>query len=154
MAARQDQTLQIIAIILTGLVVVFFALTIWFYTQNDNYRQEAEAANQKALKQILNAVFATRPARDWLDSLAAQGVPCSPINAYSQVLSDPHVAEQQWVQPLRLPNGQETQTFASPLRIDGSAPAIRRGPPDLDGDRAAVLELVQEMEKDRAAAAR
>ncbi|MCA9240170.1 MAG: hypothetical protein KDA37_08225 [Planctomycetales bacterium] len=48
MAARQDQTLQIIAIILTGLVVVFFALTIWFYTQNDNYRQEAEAANQKA----------------------------------------------------------------------------------------------------------
>ena len=112
------------------------------------------AANQRALKQILNAVFATRPARDWLDSLAAQGVPCSPINAYSQVLSDPHVAEQQWVQPLRLPNGQETQTFASPLRIDGSAPTIRRGPPDLDGDRAAVLDLVQEMEKDRAAAAR
>lgn len=108
------------------------------------------AANQGALKDLLNAVFVTRPAQDWLDRLAAAGVPCSPINPYSAVLDDPHVEAQQWVQPIRLPNGAETRTFASPLVIDGQRAAIRRPPPELDGDREAVLDLLKTRETTRA----
>ncbi|MNH43384.1 hypothetical protein D3C79_1052750 [compost metagenome] len=37
----------------------------------------------------------------------------------------------QWVQPLELPNGRKTQTFASPVRLNGQGFAIRSMPPGL-----------------------
>jgi crotonobetainyl-CoA:carnitine CoA-transferase CaiB-like acyl-CoA transferase len=56
-------------------------------------------------------------------------VPCAPINTYSQVLDDPQVAHMGWVQPLRLPNGATTRTFASPLKSRRHRFDIRRAPP-------------------------
>ena len=97
------------------------------------------AANQAVLKQILEQVFVTRTAAEWLETFADRGVPCSPINTYSAAVSDPQVVEMGWVQSLTLPNGTPTQTFASPLRIDGKAPPIRLGPPELDAHRSELL---------------
>ena len=97
------------------------------------------AANQTALKEILEKAFMTRPVADWLETFEARGVPCSPVNTYAEALSDAQVAEMGWVQPLTLPNGATTRTFASPLRINGAAPSIRREPPELDGHRAELL---------------
>lgn len=97
------------------------------------------AANQTALKAILEKVFISRTVADWLETFENQGVPCGPTNTYSEALSDAQVVEMGWVQPLTLPNGATTRTFASPLRINGEAPSIRRGPPELDGHRAELL---------------
>jgi len=58
-------------------------------------------------------------------------VPCAPINTYSQVLADEQVAHMTWVQPLELPNGVKTRTFASPVRFSGETPPIRMRPPAL-----------------------
>ena len=101
------------------------------------------AANQTALKEILEKVFITRPVADWLETFEARGVPCGPTNTYAEALSDAQVVERGWVQPLTLPNGATTRTFASPLRINGAAPSIRRGPPALDGQRAELLNELQ-----------
>jgi len=101
------------------------------------------AANQTLLKEILEPIFATRTAANWLETFEARGVPCGPIHTYSQALSDAQVVELGWVQPLRLPNGETTRTFASPLRIDGIRPSIRSGPPELDAHRS---EIVREVE--------
>ena len=98
------------------------------------------AANQTALKAILGKAFMTRPVADWLETFEARGVPCSPVNTYSEALSDAQVVEMGWVQPLTLPNGATTRTFASPLRINGEAPSIRREPPELDEHRAELLK--------------
>ena len=97
------------------------------------------AANQTALKEILEKVFITRTVADWLETFEARGVPCGPTNTYAEALSDAQVVEMGWVQPLTLPNGATTRTFASPLRINGEAPSIRRGPPELDGHRSELL---------------
>ncbi len=104
------------------------------------------AANQTLLKEILEAIFATRTAAHWLETFEARGVPCGPIHTYSQALSDAQVVEMGWVQPLRLPNGETTRTFASPLRIDGIRPSIRNGPPGLDAHRS---EIIREVEAQR-----
>ena len=101
------------------------------------------AANQTALKEILEKVFITRAVADWLETFEARGVPCGPTNTYAEALSDAQVVERGWVQPLTLPNGATTRTFASPLRINGAAPSIRRGPPALDGQRAELLNELQ-----------
>ena len=37
----------------------------------------------------------------------------------------------QWVQPLELPNGHKTRTFASPVRLNGQGLPIRQRPPEL-----------------------
>lgn len=100
------------------------------------------AANQAALKEILEQVFVTRTTTEWLETFADRGVPCGPINTCSAAVSDPQVVEMGWVQPLTLPNGVATQTFASPLRIDGTAPPIRNGPPELDAHRTELLREI------------
>lgn len=103
----------------------------------------ARARNQVELAAELNTSFATRPASAWLEALEARGVPASAINTYSEALADPHVVQAGWVQPLALPNGAHTRTFASPLRLDGAALPLRGGPPALDGHRAEILDLNQ-----------
>ncbi|MFO7746882.1 MAG: CoA transferase [Orrella sp.] len=89
------------------------------------------AQHQEALRERLEAVFLTQDAAIWLERFRAAGVPCAPINSYSEVLADEQVKHMQWVQPIDLPNGVQTQTFASPLRFDGQGTPIRRRPPEL-----------------------
>jgi crotonobetainyl-CoA:carnitine CoA-transferase CaiB-like acyl-CoA transferase len=73
------------------------------------------AKNQVALKDLLEQTFASLTAEECLTRMRKQGVPCAPINSYSQALADPQVAHYGWVQPLELPGGDRTRTFVSPL---------------------------------------
>jgi len=94
------------------------------------------AAHQDALKDLLEARFRQGQVAHWLAAFREAGVPHSPINDYAQALADPQVQAMGWVQPMQLPNGVETRTFGSPLRINGEAAPIRRRPPAL-GEHAA-----------------
>ena len=89
------------------------------------------ARHQAELKEILEAEFAKHDARGLIERFQAAGVPCSPINTYSEVLADPQVAHMGWIQPIKLPSGHETRTFGSPLRFSGAGFPIRRDPPAL-----------------------
>ncbi|AWB35458.1 CaiB/BaiF CoA transferase family protein [Orrella marina] len=89
------------------------------------------AANQDALRELLEEKFLKEAAEVWLGRFREAGVPCAPINSYSEVLADEQVEHMQWVQPIELPNGVKTRTFASPVRFDGEAAPIRRRPPAL-----------------------
>jgi crotonobetainyl-CoA:carnitine CoA-transferase CaiB-like acyl-CoA transferase len=73
------------------------------------------AQHQSELKSLLEKTFASLTAAECLERMRKQGVPCAPINSYSQALADPQVAHYGWVQPLELPGGGRTRTFASPL---------------------------------------
>ena len=55
------------------------------------------ARNQDALREILEAEFAKYDAADCSAIFARRGVPCAPINTYSQVLADPQVEHMGWV---------------------------------------------------------
>lgn len=89
------------------------------------------AQHQDALRQLLETIFMSADVSDWLERFRGAGVPCAPINSYAQVLADAQVQHMQWVQPLTLPNGVQTQTFGSPVQFDGQALPIRRAPPAL-----------------------
>jgi crotonobetainyl-CoA:carnitine CoA-transferase CaiB-like acyl-CoA transferase len=83
------------------------------------------------LRTLLEDIFAANDAVHWIECFRTAGVPCAPINTYSQVLADEQVEYMQWVQPMELPNGARTRTFASPVRFSGQVPSIRRRPPAL-----------------------
>lgn len=89
------------------------------------------AANQAALKEILEERFTREGVEHWLRLFAAAGVPHSRINDYGSALADPQVAHMGWIQGLDLPNGVRTRTFGSPLRLNGAAAAIDSRPPAL-----------------------
>lgn len=97
------------------------------------------ARHQDALLVILEQEFARADTATWLDRFRAAGVPCAPINTYSQVLADPQVEHMQWVQPLELPNGVRTRTFASPMRFSGEGLPVRLRPPALGEHNDEVL---------------
>lgn len=102
------------------------------------------AANQEALLEILEGVFKTHSVDHWLQAFSSVGVPCSPINSYSQALADPQVQHMGWVQPLELPSGAMTRTFGSPLRINDQATEVTIPPPLLGEHTAQVLAELAE----------
>ena len=98
--------------------------------------------NQSALKSILETEFTKHTAAELLDRFREAGVPCAPINSYSQALDDVQVQHMQWVQEITLPSGKRTRTFGSPLRFSGQGFAIQRDPPALGQHNAEVLGVV------------
>ncbi|BBD96793.1 CoA transferase [Sphingobium amiense] len=97
------------------------------------------AASQQALADILEAAFADRDVAELVASFAAAGIPCSPINSYSDALSDPHVEAMGWVQDIASPAGHGIRTLGPVVRLDGALSPITRSPPALDGDREDIL---------------
>jgi len=89
------------------------------------------AANQVALKALLEERFARHAVDHWVATFAAAGVPHSRINTYGDALADPQVAHMGWVHEVDLPNGATTRTFGSPLHINGEGATIGARPPAL-----------------------
>jgi len=97
------------------------------------------AAHQEALRELLEEHFATAPVAHWLGLFGRLGVPCAPINTYSQALADPQVAHMGWVQPITLPGGARTRTVGSPLVSARERFRIYRNPPALGEHTEEVL---------------
>lgn len=97
------------------------------------------AEHQVALRDILEAIFAEHDSHAWLERFRQAGVPCAPINNYSEVLADPQVEHMDWVQDLELPNGVRTRTFVSPVRFDARTAGVMRRPPALGEHNDEIL---------------
>lgn len=97
------------------------------------------ARHQDALRELLEAEFGGAPVAHWLALFGRLGVPCAPINSYSQVLADPQVEHMGWVQPVVLPGGARTRTFGSPIGSRHARFSIYRNPPALGEHTDEVL---------------
>ena len=101
------------------------------------------ARHQDVLLELLEAIFTQHDSEIWLERFQAAGVPCAPINRYSDVLADRQVEHMAWVQPLDLPNGATTRTVVSPLRLAGQGLPVSRRPPALGEHNAELLDRLR-----------
>lgn len=101
------------------------------------------AANQEALRDLLEVRFTTDTSANWLGRFAPAGVPSAPINGYAEALSDPQSVHLQLVQPSTLPNGVKTRTVVCPVRIDGRPLSVDTRPPALGEHTQSVLQAVK-----------
>ena len=99
----------------------------------------SRAKHQNALRDLLETEFTKRDAAELLALFRELGVPCAPINSYSQVLADPQVEHMQWVEEITLPNGVHSKVIISPQRISGTRLGVYRGPPALGEHTDEVL---------------
>lgn len=97
------------------------------------------ARNQDTLREVLEQEFINHDAAELLRILTERGVPCAPINSYSEVLADPQVQHMRWVEDIHLPNGITTRTIVSPQRVSGERLGVYRNPPALGEHTAEVL---------------
>ncbi|MBI2314158.1 MAG: CoA transferase [Betaproteobacteria bacterium] len=98
------------------------------------------ARNQESLANILESEFANRGVAELLALFSSLGVPCAPINTYSQVLADPQVAHMGWIEEIALPSGAKTRSFISPLLLSGEKTGVYRDPPELGEHTDEVLK--------------
>lgn len=80
-----------------------------------------------SLRLALNRVFKSRSVQEWLATLSDSNVPHAPILNVAQAFAQPQIRDGDFVSTMTAPAG-ETRVMASPLRIDGRRPAVRRGP--------------------------
>ena len=75
--------------------------------------------------------MATRPAADWLQALAAEGIPAAEVHSYDEALAAPHAAVEV-VAGRRVP--------ASPFVFDGTRRTFAAPPPALGEHTAEILD--------------
>jgi len=93
------------------------------------------AKNQNELRDLLEQTFTGFDCATLLQIFRERGVPCAPINTYSQVMADPQVEHMQWVEAVTLPGNHGTRTASktviSPQRVSGERLGVYRNPPAL-----------------------
>ncbi|WP_454618708.1 CaiB/BaiF CoA transferase family protein [Bradyrhizobium cenepequi] len=102
--------------------------------------QSLRARNQGELAAILQPIFSTRTAAEWISEFDAKGIPCAPINNFAEILADPHIREMGWVQPITMPNGTTTKTVGFPIGISDFAFEITHTPPQLGAHSEEVFD--------------
>jgi crotonobetainyl-CoA:carnitine CoA-transferase CaiB-like acyl-CoA transferase len=101
------------------------------------------ARNQDALRERLEIEFMKRDAAELLAIFRELGVPCAPINTYSQVLADPQVEHMALVEEMTLPGGTRSKVVISPQRIGGERLGTYRNPPALGEHTDEVLAEIK-----------
>ena len=94
---------------------------------------------RELINQRLNDILQTDTCAHWLEQLEARNIPCSPVNTFSQALSDPQVLHRNMVVTLEHPSGASTQGPGNPIKLSRTAEESFRAAPLLGQDTERVL---------------
>ncbi|MBN9427056.1 MAG: CoA transferase [Burkholderiales bacterium] len=95
--------------------------------------------NRDALIPDIAAHLRTQPTAHWTAALEREGVPCGPINDYSQVLQEPQVIHRGLRMDLPRADGSTSPSVRSPLRLSATPVRHDKGPPLLGEHTDRVL---------------
>jgi crotonobetainyl-CoA:carnitine CoA-transferase CaiB-like acyl-CoA transferase len=84
----------------------------------------ARVNNRDVLVPLLDSIFRTKSATEWIERLRSVSIPCSPVRGVLEALRSPEAA------PLLVDAGG-FQTVANPVRFDGERLPVRLAPPKL-----------------------
>jgi crotonobetainyl-CoA:carnitine CoA-transferase CaiB-like acyl-CoA transferase len=96
-------------------------------------------ANADELEALLEARFAGRRVREWLDLLVANDVPCGPVNDYRAVAEDEQALANGYLTTVEHPNLGPIRTAGIPLGFSGTPAALVRPAPELGQHTEAIL---------------
>lgn len=100
----------------------------------------ARVENRDVLISILNDVFLTRPAAEWVDALLARNVPAGRVNDVSTALNDPQVQARGLVHELAHMN-DVLKLVGPPVGFSGTPATVRTPPPALGEHTDEVLRV-------------
>jgi crotonobetainyl-CoA:carnitine CoA-transferase CaiB-like acyl-CoA transferase len=89
---------------------------------------------------MIDAVFRTRPAAEWLKELDAADVPAGPINDFPQVFADPQIKARHLEVKVKHPLREDLSILASPMKFSETPIEDYRAPPMLGANTDEVLK--------------
>jgi len=102
-------------------------------------------AHADDLKAELETALGAGTVAYWLETLQRAGVPCGPINDIEAVVGDPHIRARNMIATLADGPNAGFAIAGNPIKLSGHAdPVTRAAPPALDGDRARILDWLNE----------
>jgi crotonobetainyl-CoA:carnitine CoA-transferase CaiB-like acyl-CoA transferase len=87
----------------------------------------------------METVLTTRPTAHWVSVLDAAGVPCGPVYTYAEMFADPQVRHRGLVVTAEDAELGEVPHIRTPVRLSGSAVAVRTVAPRLGAHTEEVL---------------
>jgi CoA:oxalate CoA-transferase len=114
-------------------------------TENANYKTNAlRRSHVDLLEADMERTLRMRTTKDWLEILNAAGVPCGPVNSVAEVAKDPQVAARNMIVSIPDPVIGDLRVVGNPIKISGVPErADHSPPPNVDGDREAILALIR-----------
>ncbi len=111
-------------------------------------KQPGRWAGRELINRRLNAILGTDTCAHWLAQLEAQRIPCSPVNNFSQALSDPQVLHRNMVVELRHPGGGSTRGPGNPIKLSRTSEESFSAAPLLGADTERVMTELLGMSAD------
>jgi formyl-CoA transferase len=99
----------------------------------------SRVTNREELAEILNRVFSTRDAEEWLGMLQQAGIPSGPINAVQDVFNHPQREARELVQYIQHPTAGEVAFPGFPYKFSETPAQLLRPPPMLGEHTDEVL---------------
>jgi crotonobetainyl-CoA:carnitine CoA-transferase CaiB-like acyl-CoA transferase len=99
----------------------------------------ARRTNASELVALLDSVFATRPAREWVEAFAAAGVVAGPIQAYLDLPDDPQVRANRYLVNVDHPVLGPTSVVRNPLNFSRTPVRVGAPAPELGQHTEEVL---------------
>jgi crotonobetainyl-CoA:carnitine CoA-transferase CaiB-like acyl-CoA transferase len=84
-------------------------------------------------------IMVTRTRVEWTLLFEDHGIPCSPVHNLGELVDHPHTEASDMILGYRNQNGRDLKGVASPIRVNGERPALRRPPPSLGQHSVAIL---------------
>jgi crotonobetainyl-CoA:carnitine CoA-transferase CaiB-like acyl-CoA transferase len=104
-----------------------------FRTGADRVRHRSETVAEVA------KIMSRRTRDEWMRLLESRGIPCSPVHDLGELCDHEHTQASGMLLRYHNRQGRALQGVATPLRLDGRRPGLRRPPPSLGQDSEAVL---------------
>ena len=106
----------------------------------DSETKRVEA--RETLIPLLGAIFAARPAGEWLLRLDKAGVPAGRIKSVAEVCESPHLRERGMIVSLRHPKAESLKVFGVPIRLEATPGGVSAPPPLLGQYTEEILTRV------------
>lgn len=96
--------------------------------------------NRAILVPLLEAVMRTKPSRDWIAALEAEGIPVGPVQTYDQVFADPQVLAREMVAEVEHPAAGRQRVLGVPYKLSDTPATVRRPAPRLGEHNDEILK--------------
>jgi formyl-CoA transferase len=96
-------------------------------------------AHGDELERDIQSVLVTDTTDHWVTAMLTAGVPAGPVNAYDQMIADPHLKARGITTTVEHSVLGPVRALSSPLRLSKTPPQIRRGAPVFGEHTAQVL---------------
>jgi formyl-CoA transferase len=102
----------------------------------------ARVEHRETLVSILQEIFLTKSADEWLALLVEAEIPCAPINTIDRVFADPQVQARDMVVEIPHPTAGKVKLAGIPFKLSGTPAKIQRHPPLLGEHTEEILSTL------------